>query len=152
MNDTYNNIGIALVGFLSIVRYFEEIEYTKCLLVNPILLHKQSVAYLKSNNTKPKGIEDLISSKTELFLDFNKRYYEFLGLSINTIILAQKMKFIILEENKIVISKEEIKKFDFFNTSLGDRARNMIQASKKLSNILKQENTDNLYFKLRIEI
>ena len=62
------------------------------------------------------------------------------------------MKFIILEENKIVISKEEIKKFDFFNTSLGDRATNMIQASKKLSNILKQENTDNLYFKLRIEI
>ena len=85
-------------------------------------------------------------------MDFNKRYYEFLGLSINTIILAQKMKFITLEENKIVISKEEIKKFDFSNISLGNRAIGMIQASNKLSNILKQENTDNLYFKLRIEI
>lgn len=152
MNDTYNNIGISLVGFLSIIRFFDEIEYSKSLLISPILLHNKTVTYLKSQTTKPKGIEDLITSKIEFFLDFNKRYYEFLGLSINTIILAQKMKFITLEENKIVISKEEIKKFDFSNTSLGNRAIDMIQASNKLSNILKQENTDNLYFKLRIEI
>ena len=152
MNDTYNNIGISLVGFLSIIRFFDEIEYSKSLLISPILLHNKTVTYLKSKATKPKGIEDLITSKIELFLDFNKRYYEFLGLSINTIILAQKMKFITLEENKIVISKEEIKKFDFSNISLGNRAIGMIQASNKLSNILKQENTDNLYFKLRIEI
>ncbi|TLT08486.1 MULTISPECIES: three component ABC system middle component [Aliarcobacter] len=152
MNDTYNNIGISLVGFLSIIRFFDEIEYSKTLLISPILLHNKTVTYLKSKATKPKGIEDLITSKIELFLDFNKRYYEFLGLSINTIILAQKMKFITLEENKIVISKEEIKKFDFSNISLGNRAIGMIQASNKLSNILKQENTDNLYFKLRIEI
>lgn len=152
MNDTYNNIGISLVGFLSIIRFFDEIEYSKSLLISPILLHNKTVTYLKSQTTKPKGIEDLITSKIEFFLDFNKRYYEFLGLSINTIILAQKMKFITLEENKIVISKEEIKKFDFSNKSLGNRAIGMIQASNKLSNILKQENTDNLYFKLRIEI
>lgn len=152
MNDTYNNIGISLVGFLSIIRFFDEIEYSKSLLISPILLHNKTVTYLKSQSTKPKGIEDLITSKIEFFLDFNKRYYEFLGLSINTIILAQKMKFITLEENKIVISKEEIKKFDFSNISLGNRAIGMIQASNKLSNILKQENTDNLYFKLRIEI
>lgn len=152
MNDTYNNIGISLVGFLSIIRFFDEIEYSKSLLISPILLHNKTVTYLKSQSTKPKGIEDLITSKIEFFLDFNKRYYEFLGLSINTIILAQKMKFITLEENKIVINKKEIKKFDFSNTSLGNRAIGMIQASNKLSNILKQENTDNLYFKLRIEI
>lgn len=152
MNDTYNNIGISLVGFLSIIRFFDEIEYSKSLLISPILLHNKTVTYLKSKTTKPKGIEDLITSKIEFFLDFNKRYYEFLGLSINTIILAQKMKFITLKENKIVISKEEIKKFDFSNKSLGNRAIGMIQASNKLSNILKQENTDNLYFKLRIEI
>lgn len=152
MNDTYNNMGISLVGFLSIIRFFDEIEYSKSLLISPILLHNKTVTYLKSQTTKPKGIEDLITSKIEFFLDFNKRYYEFLGLSINTIILAQKMKFITLEENKIVISKEEIKKFDFSNKSLGNRAIGMIQASNKLSNILKQENTDNLYFKLRIEI
>lgn len=152
MSNPYNNIGISLVGLLSIVRFYDEIDYSRCLLINPILLHNQSVTYLKSGNTKPKGIEDLISSKVELFLNFNKRYYSFLELSINTIIIANKMKFIDLEGSKIIVNKEQMDTFDFSNKNLGDRASKMIQASEKLSNLLKQENTENLYFKLRIEI
>ncbi|WP_323588206.1 three component ABC system middle component [Aliarcobacter butzleri] len=152
MNDTYNNIGISIVGFLSIIRFFDEIEYSKSLLINPILLHNKTVTYLKSRTTKPKGIEDLITSKIELFFDFNKRYYSFLELSINTIIIAQKMNFITLQNSKIIPIKEQIDKFDFSNESLGTRAINIIQASEKLSVLLKQENTDSLYFTLRIEI
>lgn len=152
MNDTYNNIGISIVGFLSIIRFFDEIEYSKSLLINPILLHNKTVTYLKSRSTKPKGIEDLITSKIELFFDFNKRYYSFLELSINTIIIAQKMNFITLQNSKIIPIKEQIDKFDFSNESLGTRAINIIQASEKLSVLLKQENTDSLYFTLRIEI
>lgn len=152
MNDTYNNIGISIVGFLSIIRFFDEIEYSKSLLINPILLHNKTVTYLKSRSTKPKGIEDLITSKIELFFDFNKRYYSFLELSINTIIIAQKMNFITLQNSKIIPIKEQIDKFDFTNESLGTRAINIIQASEKLSVLLKQENTDSLYFTLRIEI
>ncbi|MDH1977020.1 three component ABC system middle component [Aliarcobacter butzleri] len=152
MNDTYNNIGISIVGFLSIIRFFDEIEYSKSLLINPILLHNKTVTYLKSQTTKPKGIEDLITSKIELFFDFNKRYYSFLELSINTIIIAQKMNFITLQNSKIIPIKEQIDKFDFINESLGTRAINIIQASEKLSVLLKQENTDSLYFTLRIEI
>jgi hypothetical protein len=110
MNDTYNNIGISLVGFLSIIRFFDEIEYSKSLLISPILLHNKTVIYLKSQTTKPKGIEDLIASKIEFFLDFNKRYYSFLELSVNTIIIAQKMNFIILKNNKIIPIKEQIDK------------------------------------------
>lgn len=152
MNDTYNNIGISLVGFLSIIRFFDEIEYSKSLLISPILLHNKTVIYLKSQTTKPKGIEDLITSKIEFFLDFNKRYYSFLELSINTIIIAQKMNFITLKNNKIIPIKEQIDKFDFTNERLGTRAINIIQASEKLSTLLKQESTDSLYFILRIEI
>jgi hypothetical protein len=152
MNDTYNNIGISLVGFLSMIRFFDEMEYSKFLLINPLLLHNQTVTYLKSKTTKPKGIEDLITSKIEFFLDFNKRYYSLLELSINTIVLAQKMNFIGLEDNKIIPIKEQIDKFDFTNEALGNRAINIIQASEKLSTLLKQESTDSLYFILRIEL
>lgn len=152
MNDTYNNIGISLVGFLSMIRFFDEMEYSKFLLINPLLLHNQTVTYLKSKTTKPKGIEDLITSKIEFFLDFNKRYYSFLELSINTIIIAKKMNFITLQNNKVIPIKEQIDKFDFTNEALGNRAINIIQASEKLSTLLKQETTDSLYFILRIEI
>lgn len=152
MSDTYNNIGISLVSFLSIIRFFDEIEYSKSLLINPILLHKQTVTYLKNQKTKPKGIEDLINSKIEFFLNFNQRYYSFLDLSINTIILAQKMKFIALENNKITPIKEQINKFNFTGIELGERASNIVHASEKLSNLLKQEFADSLYFKLRVEI
>lgn len=152
MSDTYNNIGISLVSFLSIIRFFDEIEYSKSLLINPILLHKQTVAYLKNQNTKPKGIEDLVNSKIEFFLDFNKRYYAFLELSINTVVFAQKMNFIALKNNKIIPIKGQINKFNFTSIELGERAINIIHVSEKLSHLLKQENADGLYFKLRVEI
>ncbi|MBU1666802.1 hypothetical protein KKC13_00140 [bacterium] len=152
MNDTYNNIGISLVSFLSVVRFFDEIDYAKTLLINPILLHNKSTAYFKSHINKAKGIEGLITSKIELFVGFNKRYYSFLEISINTIIIAQKMNFITLYKNRIIPNKDQIDKFDFTNKELGNRAINIIEASQRIATVLKEENTNNLYFMFRIEI
>lgn len=101
MNDTYNNIGISLVGFLSIIRFFGWNWIFKISFDKSHITHNKTVTYLKSQTTKPKGIEDLIASKIEFFLDFNKRYYSFLELSVNTIIIAQKMNFIILKTTKL---------------------------------------------------
>lgn len=151
-NDIYNNVGISLVALLSVIKNIDEIDYSKVLLINPLLLHNQTVNYLKKKSTNPKGIEDLVTSKIEFFIDFNERYYSFLDITINTIILAQKMQFITIKNNKIIPIKEYINKFDFTNTELGSRAINIIQASNKLSILLKQENTNNLYFILRIEL
>ena len=149
--DNYNNIGIALVSFLSVVRNFDKLDYSKALLIQPLLLHNPLVNYVKKSNVRISGIEDLTIEKVEFFLNFKDRYFSLLALSINTILIAQKMKFIQLEDNKIIVDKRVIDDFDFNSKVLGKRAKNIILASEKISKIL-QDNVAELYFKLRVEI
>lgn len=149
--ENYNNIGIALVAFLSVIKNFEIFDYSKALLIQPLLLHNPLVNYVKKANVKVNGIEDLTIEKVEFFLNFNNRYFSLLSLSINTILIAQKMQFIQLENNQIIINKEQIDTFNFKSNSLGNRAEKIILASEKISKIF-QNKTDELYFKLRVEI
>jgi hypothetical protein len=149
--ENYNNIGLALVSFLSVVRHFDKLDYSKALLIQPLLLHNPLVNYVKKSNVKINGIEDLTIEKVEFFLNFKDRYFSLLTLSINTILIAQKMKFIQLEDNKITVNKRVIDDFDFNSKVLGKRAKNIILASEKISKIL-QDNVAELYFKLRVEI
>jgi hypothetical protein len=150
-NDVYNNIGISVISFLSIMQKIESIEYSKTLLIMPLLLHEPLVKYLKDGRTKIRGIEDLILSKVEYFLNFNDRYINLLPLSVNTIIFAEKMGFIEITKEKIIPIKEQIKKIDFNDKKLGNRALNIYKASDNIIKIL-GEDVQELYFKLRIEI
>ncbi len=149
--DNYNNIGIGLVSFLSIIRHYDELDYSKALLIQPLLLHNPLVNYVKKGSVVIRGIEDLTLSKIEYFLNFNNRYFSLLPLSINVILIAEKMKFIEFKNNTIVVNKDNIQTFDFTSNDLGKRAKNIILASKKVSKILSEESKE-LYFKLRIEV
>lgn len=150
-NNNYDNVGVALFAFLSVVRYMDSIEYSKALLIQPLLLHNPLVNYIKKRNVKVKGIEDLILSNIQYFLNFNERYFSLIPLSINTILIAEKMNFIKLQNNKIFTNKNEIDNFDFSNKSFGKRTTNIIDASEKISFLLNEE-TEELYFKLRIQL
>ncbi len=149
--ENYNNVGIGLVALLSVVRYFEDLDYTKALLIQPLLLHNPLVNYVKKSNVVINGIEDLTLSKVEYFLNYNDRYFSLLPLSINTILIADKMNFLKLEDNKVVVNQSNIETFDFNDKSLGIRAKNIISASERISQLLKEDSSE-LYFKLRVEV
>ncbi|MCB4760104.1 MAG: hypothetical protein LGB66_00485 [Sulfurovum sp.] len=149
--ENYNNIGIGLVALLSVIRNFKDLDYSKALLIQPLLLHNPLVNYVKKSNVIINGIEDLTLSKVEYFLNYNDRYFSLLPLSINTILVAEKMKFLKLEDSKIIVNKSNIETFDFQSTLLGTRAKNIILASERISQLLKEESKE-LYFKLRVEV
>lgn len=150
--ETYNNIGISLVAFLSIVKEVEDISFSKALLIQPLLLHNRFTKYMQDGRTKVKGIEDLILSKVEYFLDFNDRFISLLPLSLNTILLAEKLGFIEISNHKISTINRQLDTFDFNDKHLGDRAKNIIKASVNVAKILQEESSNELYFKLRIEL
>ena len=116
--ETYNNIGFSLISFLSIIKNMNSLEYSKSLLILPIVLHDPLINYLKDGRTVIKGIEDLILSKVEYFLNYNDRYFNYLSLSLNTIMFAEKMSYIKIEDNKIIPIKEEIEKINFTLNSI----------------------------------
>jgi len=149
--ENYNNVGIGLVALLSVIKNFEDLDYAKALLIQPLLLHNPLTNYVKKASVVVNGIEDLTLSKVEYFLNYNDRYFSLLPLSINTILIAEKMKFLKLEDNKIIVNKSNIETFDFTSSLLGKRATNIILASERISQLLKEESNE-LYFKLRIEV
>jgi hypothetical protein len=149
--ETYNNIGFSLISFLSIIKNMNSLEYSKSLLILPIVLHDPLINYLKDGRTVIKGIEDLILSKVEYFLNYNDRYFNYLSLSLNTIMFAEKMGYIEINNSQIIPVKQEIEKINFNSKELGDRVTNVNKASNNIVKIL-EEDVKELYFKLRVEI
>ncbi|MFX4208602.1 three component ABC system middle component [Aliarcobacter butzleri] len=149
--DTYNNIGFSLIAFLSIVKKLNHIEYSKSLLIMPLVLHDPLIKYLKDGRVVIKGMEDLILTKIEYFLNYNDRYFNYLPLSLNTIVFAEKMGFIQFEDNKIIPISNAIDKINFNDSKLGNRINDVCKASENIVKIL-DEDMKELYFKLRIEI
>lgn len=149
--ESYNNIGISLIGFLSVIRHFESIDFSKALLIQPFTLHNQMVTFLKDRRIKINGMDDLLLSRVNLFLNFNDRYFSLLTLSMNMILLSEKMGFIKILDDHIFPIVDTIEKIDFTSTSLGKRAKKIVDASNTIHQLL-QEDTKELYFKLRIEL
>lgn len=149
--DIYNNIGFSLIAFLSIVKELNHIEYSKSLLIMPLILHDPLIKHLKDGRAVIKGMEDLILSKIEYFLNYNDRYLNYMSLSVNTIIFAEKMGFIEIKDNKIIPITKEIEKINFNDSKLGNRIKDVYKASRNIVKIL-NEDTNELYFKLRVEL
>lgn len=139
------------MSFLSIIKNMHSLDYSKSLLILPLVLHDPLVKYLKDGRVVIKGIEDLILSKVEYFLNYNDRYFNYLPLSLNTIIFAEKMGYIETKNSEIIPIKQEIEKIDFNTNEIGNRIKNIHKASNNIIKIL-EEDVNELYFKLRVEI
>ncbi|QUW23055.1 hypothetical protein JSQ81_05655 [Sporosarcina sp. Marseille-Q4063] len=147
--DTYNNELIGLISILSVLSKTKRITITKALLIIPFYTHQQSLKVLKNKIVKIRSIEEFIIKYPSYFSNYNERFHSLLTLSINSIILLNKMEIIFIEDSLIILN-EEIE-FSYKEKDIGKRALEIIKASDKLSQIL-LESDENLYLQLRVEI
>lgn len=148
--DKYNNIGLTLLSILKVIKDYEEIEYSKALLILPFTMNNSIIKHLKDKRVKTLGIEDLIYTKPSLFVNFNKQYQQFIPMAVNTLVIAEKMNFLEIQ-NTIKPNFDQIKRINFEDNELGSRWSNIYKASNYISSFL-DEKVENLYLKLRIEL
>lgn len=148
-NDTYNNELIGGIAMLSILKELKKITLTKALLIIPFYTHQQSLRVLRNKNIKIRSIEEFIIKYPSYFSNYNERFYSLLTVSINSIILLNKMGLITIEENCIILNKEN--EFSYEKNDIGNRACEILKAGRKLSYILKDDE-ENLYLQLKVEI
>ena len=117
--------------------------------MEPILSYSTVTQKLKKENTHIESIEELILKERVAFSDFNDRYYEYLVLSINAIMLFQHMKLIAIKNGIATYSNES---FNLEDSSLGHKAATHVKAAKKLADILTKGAASDLYLSLRIEL
>lgn len=137
------------ISILAVLKYSKHMEVSKCMLIDPLLSYSKVLQLLSRSNSNVKSVEDLIIKESILFTNFSERYREKLTISINAILLFEKMGLIGLRENYVYFRGE---RFDFKNNTLGDKAKRRIVAAKNLAYILAKGETSDLYLSLRVEI
>lgn len=149
LDSFYNNELITGIAILAALKTTKVLDISKALTIQPLLSYPGILNFVKKNNTKVRSIEELIVKRNIIFTNFNKRYFENLSLSINSIFLLKQLNLIRIEGNKLIPTNIQ---FDFTDKTLGDRAKEVIAAASNLAEMLKREDASNLYLSLRIEI
>ncbi|AZV64354.1 MULTISPECIES: three component ABC system middle component [Bacillus cereus group] len=148
-NTIFHNELIGLISIMSILRYQKKISLGKSMLIYPFYAHKNTLNVLKRKNIKIRSIEELIVKYPSNFSNFNERFYSLLPVTINSIIILNRMKLINIRNGYLYLNEEN--SFDLMNDGLGKRVKDIVQASEKLNDILK-EDTKNLYVQLRVRL
>lgn len=149
INTLKNNELISGISILAVLKYAQHMEISKCMLIEPMLSYTKVLHLLRRANSSVKSIEDLIIKESIVFANFNERYKEKMALSINAILLFEKLGFLTIKDNELLFTGEE---FNFSDSTLGEKAKARIDASKNFANILKKGETSDLYLSLRVEI
>lgn len=142
----YNNIGIDAVAIAFVLQKMRSLPLTKALLISPIISHRDLLNYLSNGNVKIQSLERLIIEKTSFFSNFNRRFYDNLCGSINSIQFLHEIELVNIINSNIYI-REEIN----FNKKMGGRAEKIHKASENISKLL-SESSEMLYLNLRVEL
>lgn len=142
----YNNEGICAFGIMSILEQMGELSYSKAMLIPPLIFNMKIVEFLKSNS-KIRSFEEFRLKQVSSVSKFNTMYYNFLPLTINTIVILKDMNFIELEENSIKLKTPLLPSVN--TKKLGKRADNIIKIGPKIVNLL-IEDEEKLYLQLGV--
>ena len=145
INYIYNNEAIGVVAIYLVVKNLKEIDYSKAMLILPLMLNDKLIKFIGRANTKVRGIEELIIKKGQVLTDFNEFYLEMLPISINSLIILNEMKVIEIENGIIRFKDKELK----VDLEVSKRIKKMLKSVESICEILKLKN-ENLYLQLRV--
>lgn len=146
MNSMYNNFGIGVIALNSVLSHTENCSIAKSTLIYPLISHQELLNHLSRKSTKISSIEKLIISKPNCFSNFNKRYYDSLRHSFNALQYMSDLNIIHILNNKLAIkSKLE------YDSSMGERAEKIFNASENISKLLSASD-ELLFLNLRVQL
>lgn len=142
----YNNEGLCLFGIMSVLECMKEMSYAKVMLLSPLLFNKEVINSL-SRSTKIRSFEEFRVKNINSVSRFNDMYYNFLPLTINTIVILEDMNYIVIDKNSIKLNKVFTCNINL--QKIGTRAKKIIKIAPKLANIL-NEKDEKLYTELGV--
>ncbi len=148
-NSFSTNEILTAITILSVLKDCNSLEITKVLLIEPLCSYKKLLKKLTNARIQIRSIEELIIKSDFILSNFNKKYKECIIISLNSIYLLLQLKLVNIRDNKIFYNGYT---FDFKEKTLGEKAKIRINASSKLSNILKCTQSAELYLHLRVEL
>lgn len=147
--DLYNNEMIAAFSIASVLLHLKKATISQLILIMPIITDKKTLDFLSKKSTKVRSIEELVIKRPECLINFNNRYLSNMIVSLNSLVLLQDMKIIILDNKNVY--HNDFSRLDFNSEMLGSRLKKIISCSEKLANLL-DDRIENLYLQLRVNL
>lgn len=138
----YHNELLGAVSIASVLKH-NDLSNAQVLFVLPLLFHNETLNYFLNHN--PQNIKSFAGNNSKIIANFDNRLYSLLPITINSILIAKELGLINIEQEKL-----SFKSFDF-DADLGNRAKKIILASKKIASLLKTETSD-LFFHLKVKL
>jgi len=150
MNRLSQNELIGTVAFQSALENSRDLRLSlaKVMLVLPLIFDKAVRSILKRKASVVLSSKDLLISNPNAFITVRARYEDLTLTSLNTIVLAQELGMVALENDFLVLKKQM---FFQSNPDLGKIASDILESGPKLGLIL-SETTLDLYQTFRIEL
>jgi len=145
-NDIYNNLGIGIISIASVINIMQSMSLDKVFLIIPFFTHQELLNYLGKSGSDIKSIEQIMSDKINCFSNFNKRYFDSLVLSMNSIQYLIDMEYVDFNSGNLFLKKDLV-----YDKQMGDRANKIYKAANNVAKLL-SDNSCNLYLNLRVEI
>lgn len=148
-NNFSSNELLTAITILANLKHCNTLDLTKVVLIEPLCSYNKLMKKLSNKKYQIRSIEELIIKSDFLLTNFNKKFEDSLLVSLNSICLLLQLKLITINKNKILYNGNE---FDFNEKTLGEKSKMRINASSKLSDILKNTSNTELYLHLRVEL
>ena len=145
----YNNEAIACAIIGSFVRENDNLSLPKALLILPFVFDPKNVNYLKNRPTTP-SLDLIISKNISNFVSFNLRYLEHLPTAINSLLILQNSKTILINNGQIKCNS--IYDFNPSQKDNGNRFKEISRTFPTLNQIFENHTDSELYLKLKIEL
>lgn len=149
-NSLYNNEAIAVFAIGLFLKIHKTIEIPKILFVLPFILHEPTLKKIRSKSYM-RSLEEFVIKNPECIINFNSRFLDNLPLTTNSITILNDLEIIRIE--KTFIHFNEHSGFNPPPTyKIGKRAQDMFKAIEGLSELMKIEDVNSFYIKLKIEL
>lgn len=150
MNNLYHNEVLSMFIFEKYLKYHKEIEIEKIYLILPFVFNDKIMKKF-TRIDKLTNLVDFVMKDSRLFSQQRKLYYEYLILTTNTLQLCLENDLIELD-GKLVKLKQENCLFENYNYEDNEKLNKIVKNLEKISIILKNEESYELYHSLRIEV
>lgn len=147
--STYNNEALASVclGYYSMLS--SDISHSKAMIILPFIFHEQTAKRLRGTSNK-RSLDEFILGNTDCLINFNKRFIDFLPISVNAVIMLNEMSIVKLSSRNISFNTGETRFNPHAASNIGKRTRALLTSIENLVPILSPEEDWFAYLKLKI--
>lgn len=150
--STYNNEALASICLGYYAMRAKEFSHAKAMVVLPFLLHEQTAKRLRSTANR-RSLDEFIIGNTDCLINFNKRFVDFLPISVNAIIMLNQMSIVSLTDKVIRFNIDQTNfNPNNYGTNIGKRAGALLSSIDGLLPLLHYEEDWSTYLKLKITL